>query len=227
MKNETIKLALATGAMAIPQTGNADIIYTDLSSSPALVGYSGSAEWIFNLPGTVHFGLVRQQNTVTTTIGSLTFKYRTVVAGDVGTALQAPGKIQGDANVFAVPLGFGAAWDQGLGLFYNVAVGTGGEAGHRPANGYDHQYLAWQFSDSTQGGAVRHGWMEIGLSVVNYPTGPNVTLYGYAYDNTGAKPSMGQVPEPTPMGLLVLGAMTLGSRGLRAWRQRRDAARKA
>src|SRR3981189_2363724 len=95
-------LALATGAVAMPQTLSADIIYTDLNSSPALVGYSGGSDsFLFNLPGTVHLGFIRQQRTKVTTIGSLTFRYRTLFAADLGTILAAPGKFQGDANRFA------------------------------------------------------------------------------------------------------------------------------
>ncbi len=227
-------LALATGAVVMPQTGSADIIYSDLGPG-VLVGYAGGTnEFLFTLPGTVKFGFGRQETTLVTSPGSSTFKYRTVIAGDLGTVAQAPGGIQGKAVVvngvpFAVPRAFGDAWDQpGLALFYTVYVGSAGTRGHTPANSYDHQYLAWQFSDSTQSGALRYGWMEIGLSIINYPTGPNVTLYGYAWDNTGAKPTMGQqpVPEPTSVSLLALGALALGARGLRAWRRDRVAAGK-
>ena len=224
-------LALATGAVVMPQTGNADIIYTDLNSGPVLMGYSGSIDsFRFSLPGTVNFGLARAQTTLTTATGSLTFKYRTVIAGDLDAAAPVHGKIQQDANGFAVPQPFGAAWDQpGLALFFTAYVGSAGEGGHTPLNGYDHQYLAWQFSDSDQAGALRYGWMEISLSITTYPTGPNVTLYGYAYDDTGAKPTMGQqsVPEPTSMSLLALGALALGARGLRTWRRERDTAGKS
>ena len=228
-------LALATGAVVMPQTGSADIIYTDLSSG-VLVGYDagGIDSFLFTgLPGAVKFGLGRHQTILSNTLVSLTYKYRTVFAGDLGT--QVLGGIQGQAVVingvpFAVPQPLGAAWDQpGLALDSYCFVGTGGEAGHTPANSYDHQYLAWQFKDSTQGNALRYGWMEIGLNIVNYPTGPNVTLYGYAWDNTGLKPTMGQqpVPEPTSVSLLALGALALGARGLRAWRRDRVAAGQA
>lgn len=234
-KTDTTKLvsllALATGAVVMPQTGSADIIYTDLNSSPVLVGYDGSIDtFIFNLPGTVQFGLHRQQTTLMSNTGSLTFKYRTVIAGDLGIVAQAPGAIQQNVNGIAVPQPFGAAWDQpGLVLSFTAYVGLASEAAHTPLNGYDHQYLAWQFSDSDQAGALRYGWMEVSLSIINYPTGPNVTLYGYGWDNTGAKPTMGQlpVPEPTSMSLLALGALALGARGLRSWRRDRDAACKS
>ena len=224
-------LALATGAVVMPQTGNADIIYTDLSSSPVLVGYAGTIDsFLFNLPGTVQFGFQRQARSVQTQPYMVSTRhYRTVVAGGVPTGPAAGGKIQGAVNAFAAAQPFGAAWDQGLGLFTNVAVGVANSLAQNPAGSYDHQYLAWEFKDSTQLGALRYGWAEVSLNMTfnNSPGGgPNVTIFGYAYDNTGAKPTMGQqaVPEPTSMALMVLGALTFGARGLRSWRRQRDTA---
>src|SRR5437870_1799342 len=52
-------LALAAGAVAMPQTSNADVIYTDLSSNPAMVGCGsgfGSGYAITNLPGAAQIG---------------------------------------------------------------------------------------------------------------------------------------------------------------------------
>ena len=66
----------------------------------------------------------------------------------------------------------------------------------------------------------------MGLTVNNYPTGPLVTIYRYGWDNTGLQPTMGQtlVPEPSAAAIVALGAMALGARGVRSWRQKRDVA---
>lgn len=219
-------LALATGAVAMPQTGQADIIYTDLTGGPGQVGWAAADQFLFTMPGAASFGFARQQRVTYTSPGSLDINYRTVLAGDRGGA--SPAGIRANANGLVAPLAFGATWNAGgVGTFYNAAVGVVNDLGGKlPAAGYDHQYLAWMFADSTQSGAIRFGWVEISLAMNNYiPGGPLVTIWGYAYDNTGAKPTMGQqpVPEPTSGALMVMGAMALGARGLRKWRQKREA----
>jgi hypothetical protein len=236
LNNDSAKLvsllALAAGAIAMPQTGSADIIYTDLGGSPVTVGYgSGSAEYQVNLPGAAIFKFARTQSTVMTTFVSLTKRYRSVIAGDFGPASTPPVKLQGLAspNGFAAPQDFGQAWNQGLNLFYKVAVGSrsSNANGRRPVSDYDHKYLAFQFGNSDQGGALRYGWIEVGLTIFGYNAGgPLVTIYRYGWDNTGAQPTMGQVPvpEPSSAAIVALGAMALGARGMRAWRQKRDAA---
>lgn len=220
-------LALATSAVALPQTGNADIIYTDMTTSPVVVGYAGVDSFLFSLPGTAVFGFQRQEfETYTQPYSVFTINYRTVLAGDRGGA--SPSGVRGVAGGFASPQGFNASWSQGgVGTFYNVAVGTASSGGRTPLNGYDHLYLAWTFRDSTQD-AFRYGWVEVSLSIGNITanpgSGPNVTIWGYAYDNTGAKPTMGQlpVPEPSSGALLAVGALMLGSRGVRKWRHNRE-----
>lgn len=218
-------LTLAAGAVALPQNTQADIIYENLTSSPVTIGYGGGVDtFLFNLPGNASFGFERRQTSNSTTL--FTINYRTVLAGDRGGV--SPAGIRGGGNGFVVPMAAGATWSQGgVGIFYNGAVGVVDDFERRsPASGYDHQYLAWVFSDSTQSGAFRYGWVEISLTLYSYAGGgPNVTVWGYAYDNTGAKPTMGQapVPEPTSGALLVMGAMALGARGLRQWRHQRAA----
>jgi hypothetical protein len=221
-------LALATGAVAMPQTGQADIIYTDLSSSPVAVNYSSAPFW-FTVPGTAQVGFFGAQQTVTTTYFSVqTYKYRLVVAGiSQGSA----GAVGGDGN-FVQHLPPGATWDQPAGLFYNIPVGYASDGGVvNPIAGYNNRYMAWSFvDDSLQTPAERYGWAEINLSVAGYNAGgPTVTVLRYGFDDTGAKPTMGQtpIPEPTSGALLVMGAMALGARGLRKWRQTRQPADQA
>lgn len=220
-------LALATGAAALPQTGHADIIYTDISSSPVVVGYAGSASHEFNLaglPSGLQVGFKRFTNYAPFPFSS---DYRYYVLGGklggVGVA-----KMRANAS-FAAPLDYGATWSAGAnGSLANVAVGWASDINKSPASGYDHKYLAWSFEDT---GNPRYGWAEISLSIalVNPGAGPNVVIWRYAYDNTGAKPTMGQlpVPEPTSGALLVAGALLLGSRGVRQWRQNRQPAKQA
>lgn len=222
-------LALATGALAMPQNSNADIIYTDLNSNPAQVGFlGGGALFMLDLPGSALFGFQRFENTVqTTTPFTTTFLYRTVLAADMFGAAQA--QIQGGPGGFAAPLAYGAVWNQGLPLTFQVALGVASTYNRNPTSGYDHQYLAFTFVDDSVGGGTRYGWIEVGLSIMNISPGsprvggPNVTIYGYAFDNTGAQPTMGQrpVPEPSSAALLVIGALTVGARGLRDWRRNR------
>ena len=105
-------LALATGAVVMPQTGTADIIYTDLSSGPVLVGYAGSIDsFLFNLPGTAKFGFERKERVAVTQPYQVdTLNYRTVIAGNLATGLAAAAKIQGLVTKFAAPQQYAAAW---------------------------------------------------------------------------------------------------------------------
>ena len=207
----------------MPQTSHADIIYTDLGGSPATVSYTG--EYPVIIPGTADFRFKGQTSSATG--GLLTIRYRSVIAGDFGPVTTPPVQVRG-AGGFAMPLDFGQSWDFGAAVANNkVWVGTANDSFiNTPSTSYDHKYLAWKFGDSTQGNATRYGWIEIGLTVRGYNAGgPLVTIYRYGWDNTGAKPSMGQtpVPEPSAAAMTVLGAMALGARGVRAWRQKRDA----
>jgi hypothetical protein len=222
-------LALASGAAAMPQNTLADIIYTDLNLNPQTVGFGpGSAAFLFDLPGDATFGFLRTQTfTYTQPAELLTINYRTVIAGDLTGA--APAGVRADGNLFVVPQDFGAAWSQGgVGTALNAAVGWVNDfAQGQPGSGYDRKFLAWYFTDTTAPGDAeaqkRYGWAEISLSMLGYNAGgPQVTIFGYAYDTTGAKPTMGAVPEPSSGALFALGAMALGARGLRKWRQNRQ-----
>jgi len=54
---------------------------------------------------------------------------------------------------------------------------------------------------------------------------PELEIFGYAFDDTGALIQSGAtvVPEPGPMALMALGALALGAKGLRTWRRNRVA----
>lgn len=223
-------LALAAGAAAMPQTGQADIIYTDISSSPGHVGFAADAIFKFSVPGTAQVGFARYLGKAYTSPGSLTVNIRSVVAGQVGLGAEAG--VRGFANGFVAPQAFGATWSAGQGPLASAAVGTANDenvyGGRRPASDFNNQYLAWYFADDSVGGSpYRYGWVEINLAIAGYNAGgPLVTVLRYGYDNTGAKPTMGQlpVPEPSSGALLAVGAMALGARGLRRWRKQKEGA---
>jgi hypothetical protein len=227
-------LTLATGAAAMPQTSDAVVYFTDLSFNPGLVGWDigYNDSFSFDLPGTAQFGFRRGHYTFTgfsTSIGTYAFYSQYVVAGFVSGA---SGGVQAKSG-FAVPFNKGREWDQRIQSFPSVGVGVATAVyypfrptvhGRQPLNGYDHKYLSWLFRDTTQGGAARYGWVEVSLLMANFPVGPNVTIWGYAYDDAGNMLRMGEVPEPASGSLLALGALALGARGLRSWRRNKVAA---
>jgi hypothetical protein len=220
-KSDSAKLAslltLAAGAIAMPQTSNADVIITDMSGNPQRVGILASPSFtINNLPGTAQLGFQFLHRGATSTTST-----RTVLAKQVGGYV----RLRTNASlVVHVPAGFN--WNQVAGATWNS--GTFGWAiyGGHVGNNYDHEYMLFEFKDSTQGNAMRYGWAEVGLINGNLSSseGPEVTLYRYAYDTTGAQLPTGQVPEPSPVALMVFGALTLGAKGLRSWRKDRASA---
>jgi len=231
-------LALAAGATAMPQSGNADIIVND--SSPGYVGFSGgfTGQYDFDLPGTVQFGLRAHQVSTSTSTGLRSTVFRYVTAGTQGGALAAG--VQGSYSaVFLglyhpaiLPQNQGAPWSSALAYFANGLVGVFGSqysflsqtfsTFYFPDFGYDHLYMGFVFEDSTSGNALRYGWAELGLTI-GANLGPDVTIYRYAYDPTGTPIAMGAVPEPSSVSLLALGALAFGARGVRAWRRNRPA----
>lgn len=219
-------LTLAAGAIAIPQATHADIIFTDLSSNPQSVGWSATDVFQLTLPGTAQFGFFRYQYSTSTTFGVANF--RSVVGGRLGAG--ATVGIQVVPGGLVAHMNPGAPWDQGNLIRPQNTVAWAYTSGRSPVSGYDHEFMAWQFVDDSAsgGGATRYGWVEVSLSTAFYPVGPTLTIWAYAWDNTGAKPFMGQtvaVPEPSSAALLVFGAMALGARGLRTWRKNRETIR--
>jgi len=196
----------------MPQTSNADIIY---SSQGATVSWEGISSFVTgNLPGDVQLGFQAHQ------AGSfLTSSFTRSVTG---------GKRGGGYLQFKTLLtSQRVVWGQIPGNV--ISVGRFGSA-HSSMNsgGFNPLYLAFEFKDSSQAGSpMRYGWA--GLSLVNgnlFSGGdfPALTISAWAYDTTGAQIPMGTTaatPEPGTMALLALGALTLGARGVRSWRRNR------
>ena len=228
-------LALAAGAIAMPQTSNADIVYVDLNSAPAEVGFLGGTSFFdLTLPGSAGFRFQRFEQSVTTstTFGSTTMLFRGVKGTDLfGSASVRIQFSQQGPNRFAVPLQYGAAWNPAAPLYYTAIVGVANTSVRNPNAGYNRQFLAFRFEDSTASFGYRYGWIEVSLGITTVnpfgnPTtgGPNLIIYGYAYDDAGSFITMGQkgaVPEPSSAAMLVIGALALGAPGLRKWRQNR------
>lgn len=216
-------LALASGALAMPQTSNADIIFTDLSANAPIVGTNASASFVItNLPGTARLGFEAQHVQHTSIHEPASARWV--------SAFQSKGYVRLKTHSsFVVPVGKGLTWDLIPGPVVQTSFGKIGQfrtniKTHFPDN-FDHMYLAFTFKDSDlPGNPLRYGWVEISLLNPAAGPGPEVTIFGYAYDNTGAHLATGAVPEPAPMALLALGALALGAKGLRSWRRNRVAA---
>ena len=215
-------LALATGALAMPQTSKGDIIFVDLSTNQITVGANASPSFLFtNLPGTAQFGF--QAHTKMTNITSSRWI----------TAAQKAGYVRiKTASSFVIPVDAGLTWDQVIAdahghMAYKTTFGLVGAAnyfGHSPGS-FDQKYFPFIFKDSTQPGSpIRYGWIEVSLSNPVNNNGPDLTVLGVAYQSDGTPLPTGTVPEPAPVAILALGALTLGAKGLRSWRRNRPAA---
>ena len=217
-------LALATGALAMPQTSNADIIFTDLSSSPVTVGPLADPSYLLLLPGTHQFSFIVKTFQAGGT--GTTQTIHAVVAGQQGGGFNVYVNLKTDGNSNLLPVGKSVFWSQinRPGLYKTGIVGFSNtfNGAHFP-NAYDHQYIAFQFKDSTQANAWRNGWIELSEHFPASGGGPEVTIFGYAYDNTGNPIATGAlpVPEPSSATLLAFGALTLGAAGVRSWRRQR------
>jgi PEP-CTERM motif-containing protein len=104
--------------------------------------------------------------------------------------------------------------------FYNYTthVKTGPMSGGWSSGGKG--YIGFSFVDAN--GHLDYGWMQLQLSLGNFTSQTSAaTVIDWAYDNTGNPIATGQVPEPGPMALALLGG---GALGLLIWRQirRRD-----
>ena len=212
-------LALAAAAATVPQSGNADVILTDLSANPVTVGLNTNISFIINnFPGTAQIGF---QAVPKPMAGATMTKWISVRQNGGYVRLKTH-------SSFIIPVGPGLTWNQVVGVgvvssnFGLAATATVNNNPRHFPESFDHKYFVFKFKDNTQvGSPLRYGWIDVSLSNPVTGGGPDLTIFGYAYDNTGATLATGQVPEPTSATLLALGALTLGAKGLRSWRRNR------
>jgi hypothetical protein len=211
-------LAMATGALALPQASDAGIIFTDLSANPiSIFGTNNSTFLIDTLPGTAQLGFCGH-SIVSPPMMLTTHSVRASQRGGYV-------RLKTDAAGFVALAGPGLNWDQIIGVSsVNGTAAIAKQGSHLP-DSFDHMYMVFKFKDSTlpPTNNLHYGWIDLGLVNGNGAI-PEVKIFGYAYDDTGAQIQTSVVPEPAPMALLALGALTLGVKGLRAWRRQRVAA---
>jgi hypothetical protein len=218
-------LALATGAVAMPQGAEADIIYQNLGAGVHVRPVTADHYYFVGLPGTIKVGFTAHSHFTHTTF-SVRKYYKTVNLRKItqsGTANSMHVQVDFAGDGLAKRLNKGASWNAApTSLAAGSGIAQANRSNHAPDT-FDHKYFAWEFTDSTSSGALRYGWIEASLvnsTLVGNSGGPDLTVFGYAWDTTGAKLSMGttQAPEPSSAALLALGAMALGARGVRRWR---------
>jgi hypothetical protein len=219
-------LALSAGAVAIPQA--ADAFYSGVINEQ--VGFSPGfgSSYTMDLPGTAALTINRADNGQ----GSYHFpssdSYPAVppttqqvnVAGNSVVQIR---RYPAAGAYFARRNSAGLTWDAIVDTVGSSArIGwrdlPGGTATPGNVNGpgsFTDKYIAFRFEDTDAGNALRYGW--VGLSMtVDANTGPDVTVHGWAYDDSGEKIATGVVPEPSSVALTALGALALG--GVRRWR---------
>jgi len=205
-------LALAAGAVAMPQSSNADVVFTDLGNNFVTIGPGGVASFLIdNLPGTAKLWFEAHAPAASS---------RVVTGGQKAGYV----RMKTDAQSFVVPTPAGPTWNQIAGVSSVNGVIGKAYGNVRKPNSFIHLYLPFKFGNGpAPGNAVFYGWIDASLSNPLSGSSPDVTIFSYAFDNTGAPIPMGAIPEPAPIGLLALGALTFGAKGLRAWRRNRVA----
>jgi hypothetical protein len=211
-------LALATGAVAMPQTSNADIVYTDLTANPIHVGPAASSSYVINtLPGTAQLGF--HTRIIPNSVGGLSSSRSIIGRQQAGYV-----RIKSQGSFF-VMANAGQTWNQIAGNSRASALGGYNNYFNYSPKSYNEKYLLFRFKDSTQPGSpFRYGWVELGLANdAGNGNFPDIAIEGYAWDTSGARIASGQVPEPSSAALVALGALTLGAKGLRSFRKNRQA----
>lgn len=194
--------------MFVP-VADAAIVYD--SSVNTLIGLG--SPWTLNLPGDADLFVKQSQ------IGS--FNFADALQAGVNSPYVRFQAKHTSGYFFLAWGGAGKTWNN----IGGTSVRSYGNIGVRRSTmvigpgSFAHQYAAFRFKDSTQGNAVRYGWVEMSMDLGGF-SGPDVTIHAWGYDDTGATIAMGAVPEPTAAAAATGAALVLGAAGVRAWRRR-------
>lgn len=228
-------LALAAGATAAPLTDSADAaIIVDSSLNGTVIGWNTGAG---------------QTRSVTRSlpVGGFTINTRATVSGGGSTSGNKVGVVAawagagnglfrrgGSGSNPAFLAAYGATMNAGAGAAAVANVNLGflsGGSGYNLGNpgflGPPSKYLLFNFDNA---GTTNYGWIEITSSVTGFSgtvSAYSATLGDWAYDDSGAQITAGQVPvvpEPSSAALAMGGALVAGAEGLRRWRKQRAAA---
>ena len=214
-------LALSSTALSGAFMANAQVIYTS-GTLDVTVGFGGGdlSSYTIDLPGVND--IVFQRNfaggihSVKPAFGpSATYlKNNAAIVGSIYFVDRANAGQNFNTIGTASTLGHAkiAARKQ-IGASNSIVLGPGS---------FSHKYMSFEFKDTTAGGGIRYGWVELSATVTS-TTGPSVTIHDWAYEGSGQTLGM-SVPEPAESTAAVAGALLLGAAGLRTWRKRKQPA---
>jgi hypothetical protein len=152
---------------------------------------------------------------------SASFRRSVQLVGKLSVGINSAGGLIGFAVGNIVP---GQKWQVGsqpytTGLVpLGARTNSGASLGH---HGDFYELFAFRKSSNAQ---EEYGWILLNENLSS-TAGPDVTVKGIAFDNSGATIAAGATPEPSTAALASLSALALGAVGLRRWRAvRRQAA---
>ncbi len=188
MKKTIIALAVVAGLLSSVGTAEADIIY---NSNPNFVkngGFFGTYNMLTN-PSPNGAGFYLIQNAAQ----SFTFPY--------------PGQTPADSKLSAFSDHFFKL------TTYGEVISASPSSANQLTLSNGQLYIGFDLIDSLNNNSIYYGWMSVSVSGVGTFGNVQFALNSYAYDNTGASITVGQiapVPEPSTFALCGLGALGLG-----------------